>query len=119
MLEHLGLVGVSWRQDGSEALAEFALQQERAAAQLQDFARRMQLDELAYLATCNRVELIFARSERTPVQDLRRDAFTLLTGRAPAHGEAERRLRAWAGEGAAEHLFCLLYTSDAATNREV
>ena len=57
LLEHLGLVGVSWRQDGSEALAEFALQQERAAAQLQEFAQRMQLDELAYLATCNRVEL--------------------------------------------------------------
>jgi glutamyl-tRNA reductase len=105
LLEHLGLVGVSWRQDGSEALAEFALQEERAPAQLQDFAQRMQLDELAYLATCNRVELIFARSERTPVPDLRRDAFTLLTGRAPAQGEAERRLRAWAGEGAAEHLF--------------
>jgi glutamyl-tRNA reductase len=105
VLEHLGLVGVSWRQGGSEALAEYALQQERAEAQLQDFARRLQLDELAYLATCNRVELIFARSERTPVQDLRRDAFTLLTGRAPAPGEAERRLRAWAGEGAAEHLF--------------
>ena len=105
MLEHLGLVGVSWRQGGSEALGEFALQQERAAAQLQDFARRLQLEELAYLATCNRVELLFARSERTPVQDLRRDAFTLLTGRAPAPGEAERRLRAWAGEGAAEHLF--------------
>jgi glutamyl-tRNA reductase len=105
LLEHLGLVGVSWRQSGSEALAEFALQQERAAAQLQDFARRLRLDELAYLSTCNRVELIFARSERTPVQDLRRDAFTLLTGRAPAPGEAERRLRAWAGEGAAEHLF--------------
>ena len=101
----MGLVGVSWRQGGSEALAEFALQQERAAAQLQDFARRMQLAELAYLATCNRVELIFARSDRTPVQDLRRDAFKLLTGRAAAHGEAERRLRAWQGEGAAEHLF--------------
>ncbi len=105
MLEQLGLVGVSWRQGGSEALAEFALQQERAMAQLQDFARRLQLAELAYLATCNRVELIFARSERTPVQDLRRDAFKLLTGRAAAHGEAERRLRAWQGEGAAEHLF--------------
>ena len=105
MLENLGLVGVSWRQGGSEALAEFELQQERAAAQLQEFARRMQLDELAYLATCNRVELIFARSERTPVHDLRRDAFALLTGRAAAHGEAERRLRAWQGEGAAEHLF--------------
>ena len=105
MLEQLGLVGVSWRQGGSEALAEFALQQEHAAAQLQDFARRLQLAELAYLATCNRVELIFARSDRTPVQDLRRDSFKLLTGRAAAHGEAERRLRAWQGEGAAEHLF--------------
>lgn len=105
MLEHLGLVGVSWRQDGSEALAEFALHQEQAAAKLQDFARRMQLSELAYLATCNRVEIIFARSEHTPVQDLRRDAFQLLTGRAAAQGEAERRLRAWQGEGAAEHLF--------------
>jgi glutamyl-tRNA reductase len=105
VLEHLGLVGVSWRQGGSEALAEFALQQEQAAEQLQKFAQRMQLSELAYLATCNRVELIFARSDRTPVQDLRRDAFQLLTGRAAAHGEAERRLRAWQGEGAAEHLF--------------
>jgi glutamyl-tRNA reductase len=105
VLEHLGLVGVSWRQDGSEALAEFALHQEQLAAKLQDFAERMQLDELAYLATCNRVELIFARSDRTPVNDLRRDAFKLLTGRAAAHGEAERRLRAWQGEGAAEHLF--------------
>jgi glutamyl-tRNA reductase len=105
LLEHLGLVGVSWRQGGSEALAEFALQQDDAPARLKDFARRLELPELAYLATCNRVELIFARSERTPVQDLRRHAFELLTGRAAAHGEAERRLRAWQGEGAAEHLF--------------
>jgi glutamyl-tRNA reductase len=105
LLEQLGLVGVSWRQGGSEKLAEFALQQENAAAQLQSFAERMQLAELAYLATCNRVELIFARSDRTPLQDLRREAFLLLTGRAAANGEAERRLRAWQGEGAAEHLF--------------
>lgn len=105
MLEHLGLVGVSWRQGGSEALAEFALKEELAPAQLTQFAQRLHLPELAYLATCNRVELIFARSERTPVADLRRDAFKLLTGRAAAHGEAERRLRAWQGEGAAEHLF--------------
>jgi glutamyl-tRNA reductase len=82
VLEHLGLVGVSWRQGGSEALAEFALGADTVAARLQDFAQRMQLAELAYLSTCNRVELIFARSDRTPVQDLRRDAFQLLTGRA-------------------------------------
>jgi glutamyl-tRNA reductase len=105
VLEQLGLVGVSWRQDGSEALAEFALAQDSAGLQLKDFAQRLRLSELAYLATCNRVELLFVRSERTPVEDLRRDAFQLLTGRAPTHGEAERRLRAWHGEGAAEHLF--------------
>jgi len=114
LLEHLGLIGVSWRQGGSEALAEFALNQERAAAQLQEFARRLRLSELAYLATCNRVELIFARTEDTSLQDLRRDAFELLTGRAAANGEAERRLRAWQGEGAAEHLFLIAAGLDSA-----
>jgi glutamyl-tRNA reductase len=114
LLEHLGLIGVSWRQGGSEALAEFALNHERAPAQLQEFAERLELGELAYLATCNRVELIFARSERTPVQDLRRDAFALLTGRPAANGEAERRLRAWQGEGAAEHLFLIAAGLDSA-----
>ena len=114
MLEHLGLIGVSWRQGGSEALADFALPAERAAALLHDFAQRMQLSELAYLATCNRVEIVFARSDRTPAQDLRRDAFALLTGRAAANGEAERRLRAWQGEGAAEHLFLIAAGLDSA-----
>ena len=105
VLEHLGLIGVSWRQGGSEALAEFALDQERAPGLLRDFAQRLGLKELAYLSTCNRVELIFARGHRTPAQDLRASAFELLTGRSAVNGEAERRLRAWHGEGAAEHLF--------------
>lgn len=105
VLEHLGLIGVSWRQGGSEALAEFALDQERAPDKLRDFAQQLGLKELAYLSTCNRVELIFARGERTPAQDLRAPAFALLTGRSAVNGEAERRLRAWHGEGAAEHLF--------------
>jgi glutamyl-tRNA reductase len=105
LLEHLGLVGVSWRQGGSERLAEFALPQDGVATRLREFADRLRLPELAYLATCNRVELIFARSRATPVHDLRRAAFELLTGHAPGGGEAERRLRAWQGEGAAEHLF--------------
>ena len=105
VLEHLGLIGVSWRQGGSEALAEFALDQERAPSKLRDFAQRLGLKELAYLSTCNRVELIFARGSRTPAQDLRNSAFELLTGRSAVNGEAERRLRAWHGEGAAEHLF--------------
>ncbi|HEX7080787.1 MAG TPA: hypothetical protein VF329_07220 [Gammaproteobacteria bacterium] len=114
MLDRLSMIGVSWRQGGTDALAEFALAEDRAPERLREFARKFALAELAYLATCNRVELIFARTEDTPEPDLRRAAFEMLTGRAPASGEAERRLRAWQGEGAAEHLFLIAAGLDSA-----
>jgi len=108
------MIGVSWRNGGSESLAEFALPDDALAERLSAFADELALGELAYLATCNRVELIFARSERTPGADLRADAFKLLTGRKAKPGEAERRLRAWQGEGAAEHLFLIAAGLDSA-----
>lgn len=114
MLEQLGMIGVSWRYGGTESLADFALPDDTTAEQLTEFAGAFALPELAYLATCNRVELIFARSDATPARDLRRQAFHLLTGRAPEPGEAERRLRAWQGEGAAEHLFLIAAGLDSA-----
>lgn len=114
MLEHLGMIGVSWRHSGAESLAEFTLPDTEVDERLTAFARRQALPELAYLATCNRVELIFARAPGKPAGDLRREAFELLTGRAPAPGEAERRLRAWAGEGAAERLFVIAAGLDSA-----
>src|SRR5690606_24229784 len=61
-----------------------------------------------------RVEILFVRTERTPARDLRRHAFALLTGRAAEPGEAERRLKAWEGEGAAEHLFLIAAGLDSA-----
>ena len=108
------MIGVSWRQGGTESLAEFTLDDEHLAERLGAFARRYALGELAYLATCNRVELIFTRTAETPSADLRPQAFELLTGRAPGAGEAERRLRAWRGEGAAEHLFLIAAGLDSA-----
>jgi glutamyl-tRNA reductase len=114
MLDHLGMVGVSWRQGATESLAEFTLREDEVAERLAAFAEEQALREIAYLATCNRVELIFARTDRTPGRDLRRAAFRLLTGRAPEPGEAERRLRAWEGEGAAEHLFLIAAGLDSA-----
>ena len=50
---------------------------------------------------------------------MRRDAFQLLTRRAAAPGEAERRLRAWHGEGAAEHLFLTAAGLDSACVGEI
>ncbi len=114
MLEQLGMIGISWRQGGTESLAEFTLDEADLDARLEVFARELELNELAYIATCNRVELVFVRSSATPGADLRGPAFGLLTGRTPAAGEAERRLRAWAGEGAAEHLFLIAAGLDSA-----
>jgi glutamyl-tRNA reductase len=114
LLEQLGSIGVSWRQGSTESLALFALPDEAAGERLTDFARRNGLAELAYLATCNRIELIFARAPGEPPSDLREAAFELLAGRAAGAGEARRRMRAWGGEGAAEHLFMIAAGLDSA-----
>lgn len=114
MLEQLGMLGVSWRQGGVDTLAEFALPHDTAGKRLRDFSDELGLAELAYLSTCNRVELVFARNEGTATADIRQQAFELLTGRPPAPGEASRRLRAWQGEGAAEHLFLIAAGLDSA-----
>ncbi len=129
MLEELGIVGISWRQDGSEALARFALPKETRGQRLQDFAREAGLLELAYLDTCNRVEIIFARtpdastsgSRRDDLRhnDLRPQVYELLTGRTPEPGEAQRALKAWQGEGACEHLFLVAAGLDSAAVGEV
>jgi glutamyl-tRNA reductase len=114
VLDQLGMIGVSWRQGGSESLVAFALGEDQLDARLRDFATRLRLNELAYLGTCNRVEIVFARSAESPTRDLRPEAFELLAGRKPQAGEAERQLRAWEGEGAAEHLFLIAAGLDSA-----
>lgn len=114
MIDQLGMLGISWRESDSAALAEFTLDREQSSAALRHFAERHALTEFAYLATCNRVELLFARSATTPDVDLRGHAFELLAARPAAPGEAQRRLKAWQGEGAAEHLFLVAAGLDSA-----
>ena len=114
MLEDLGIVGISWRQADSAALQRFALPGVDAAQRLARFAQRAALAELAYLETCNRVEIVFSRTAQTPAADIRPLVYALLTGRAAAPGEAERALRAWRGEGACEHLFLVAAGLDSA-----
>ena len=114
MLEELGVVGVSWRQENSEALAGYALSDAGRTERLKGFAERAELDELAYLETCNRVELVFSQSSGGGARDLRPLAFELLAGRAPRPGEAERSLKAWRGEGACEHLLLVAAGLDSA-----
>jgi glutamyl-tRNA reductase len=119
MLEQLGAIGISWREDGSEALADYAIAEDRLAESLTQFADDNRLAEIAYLSTCNRVEIFFLRAESRKSLDLRPAVFELLCGRVPQPGEAQRRLKAWAGEGAAEHLFLVTAALDSACVGEV
>ena len=114
MLDEFGIVGVSWRQDGSEALARYALGDGDQAERLRSFGHETGLGEIAYLETCNRVEVIFLRSVENGRADLRPPVYSLLTGHAAQPGEAERVLKAWQGEGACEHLFLVAAGLDSA-----
>ena len=114
MLDDFGIVGVSWRQDGSEALARYALPDGDQAQCLRSFADAQRLREIAYLETCNRVEVIYLRSNANDEADLRPAVYQLLTGRSARPGEAERVLKAWRGEGACEHLFLVAAGLDSA-----
>ncbi|MCY3812204.1 MAG: hypothetical protein OXH15_10455 [Gammaproteobacteria bacterium] len=114
MLDEFGIVGVSWRQDGSEALARYALGESDQSERLRAFGHDRGLREIAYLETCNRVEVIFLRGTEAGNRDLRPAVYALLTGRAAQPGEAERILKAWQGEGACEHLFLVAAGLDSA-----
>ena len=119
MLDELGIVGISWRQVGTEALADYSLAAGHRDARLCKFARAEGLTELAYVETCNRVEIIFAGKPETTVRDLRVPAFELLKGVLPSPGQAERTFKAWRGEGACEHLFLVAAGLDSAAVGEV
>jgi glutamyl-tRNA reductase len=114
MLDNLGMIGVSWRQGGTESLAAFTPPAEGLDERLEAFAATRGLTELALIVTCNRVEMIFVRAPGSGQDDLRPAVFAFLTGSDPSAGEAERRLRAWQGEGAAEHLFLIAAGLDSA-----
>ena len=113
MLERFGIVGATWRQRSPEALAALALPADGRAERLAAFREQTGLAELAYLETCNRVELAFCRLPGAAA-DLRPAACRLLTGEAPPPGLAERTLKAWQGEGACEHLFLVAAGLDSA-----
>ena len=87
MVENLGIVGISWRQTDSEALEDFSLSGNSIGERLALFAKRAELSELAYLETCNRVEIIFSNNQET-THDFRPLVYEFVTGRPAKSGEA-------------------------------
>jgi glutamyl-tRNA reductase len=113
-METLGVVGVSFRRGGSAALARFTIPKEEREDRLPELAASLEVDEMVYLATCNRVEIAFRGNNGTSIEGYRRRIFRTMIGRRPEPGEAERTLLAWAGEGAVEHILLVAAGLDSA-----
>src|SRR5689334_7096121 len=106
-MDQIGVAGLSYRHASGEEIARFTLPKDALATRLPHLRAALKVEELAYLATCNRVEVIFAAPDDRGAQDCRAEVFCALVGREPDSGEARTALRAWTGEAAIEHLFLL------------
>src|SRR5689334_23809577 len=113
-MDQIGVVGLSYRHAGADDIAGFTLPKDDVAERLAALRAALGTAELVYLATCNRVEVVFAMPEGHGAQDLRAEVFRALTGRVPGPGEARTALRTWVGEAAVEHLFLIACGLDSA-----
>lgn len=104
-MDQIGVVGLSYRHAGAEDIAGFTLPKDDLADRLGALRASLGTAELVYLATCNRVEVVFAMPDGHSARDLRAEVFRALTGREPGPSEARTALRTWIGEAAVEHLF--------------
>ncbi len=109
----IGVVGVSYRHASAEQVARFAVPRAEVESRLPELRQALRGAEVLYLATCNRVEVVFALG-RGPALDLRAEVFRALLGREPRNGEASAALRTWTGEAAIEHLFLVACGLDSA-----
>ena len=113
-MHRIGVVGLCWRQRRGTLVAEMTIPRESRVGRLPDLRQRTGVQELVYLATCGRVEVAFATDGNVSFDACRRRIFEALTGREAHAGEAEHAMRAWHGEGAAEHLFVVASGLDSA-----
>jgi glutamyl-tRNA reductase len=117
-MHRIGVVGVSYRHAGVEAVARFTVARADIPARLPTLRAQLNASEILYVATCNRVEVVYATSGGEPAEDARHTVFRALTGCDPDAGEATRTLRAWTGEAAVEHVFLVACGLDSAQTGE-
>jgi glutamyl-tRNA reductase len=113
-MDQIGVAGASYRHVGTDEIAAFTIPKVEVPARLAALREALGTAEIVYLATCNRVEVVYAMPEGDAARDCRTELFEALTGRAPQPGEARASLRAWTGEAAVEHVFLLACGLDSA-----
>lgn len=100
-MHRYGLVGVHHREGESADRARFFLPEESRGEMLPRLAEALGVDELVYLATCNRVEVITARHGGAPDADELRRRYLGFFGVDATAGA----VHAHAGDDAVTHLF--------------
>ena len=58
-MESIGLVGLTFRDQGADAVARLTVEREKRCALVERMKRELGVAELVYLATCNRVEIAY------------------------------------------------------------
>jgi len=113
-VRYLGMVGVTVRRDHQGGLEKYTFAPEECEVQAKALHQACDFLESVYLATCNRVEVIFLCRRGTPVSEYRKRIHGFFTARKQAAGSAEstaraaaQSLHAYEKDGAAEHLFCV------------
>lgn len=106
-MNRIGIVGIDWRHGGPEGLAQYIIPADERLERLPRLREEIGVREMVYVATCNRVEVVFVTASGASVAAIRPRVFSALRGREALPREAETELAAWGGEGAAEHLFLL------------
>jgi glutamyl-tRNA reductase len=99
-MDRYGLVGVDYRRGESADRTSFFIPEEERSVMLPALRKALEVDELVYLATCNRVEVVTARHGGSPEGTVLRQRllrFFDVTGRDPVHART--------GPDAIIHLF--------------
>lgn len=109
----IGVVGTSYRHASAEQIARFAIPRADVESRLPALRQALRGAEVLYLATCNRVEVVYVQPD-APALDRRCEVFRALLGREPRDGEAATAFRTWTGEAAIEHLFLVACGLDSA-----
>lgn len=104
-MDRIGVAGVNWRRQGTDTVARYTVAADERADVLRGVAEHTGVEEIVYLVTCNRAEVIYVGDGTRPVGAYRPLIYEALTDDTPIPGQAERELTAWAGEGAVEHVF--------------
>ena len=113
-MRYLGMVGLTVRRGQQEGLAKYTFSPQEREVQAKALHQACDFLESVYLATCNRVEVIFLCRRGTPVSEYRRRIHGFFAARSqagtakePTARIAAQGLHAYEKDGAAEHLFCV------------